>query len=324
MKGKRVLITGGLGFIGSNLAHACVAKGAAVTIFDAQIPTSGANWANLVGITDKVKVVNGNISDIEHIVPVVKDQDIVFNCAASTSHVLSIKEPVMDLATNAHGVLNVLDVLRLYNKDAIFVQVGTTTQLGKQHVSCADEEHPEFPLDIYSAHKSVAEKYTLIYGRVHGMKVVAVRLPNVYGPRGAIKSAALTFNNYFIGLALQSKPITVFGDGAQQRNIIFVTDAVEGLIAAALNPAAYGDVFFCTGDEHLSIADIAKTTARVLGNSSVSFVEWPEGSIKTDVGDVCISNAKIKKILNWSPQTALEAGLIKTKEYFIKHLEAYV
>jgi UDP-glucose 4-epimerase len=179
-------------------------------------------------------------------------------------------------------------------------------------------------MDIYSANKSVAEKYVLIYAHSRGLDATVARISNTYGPRAAIHSPDFTFNNYFIGLALQGKPITVYGAGTQKRNVIYVDDAVEGLLALGLHPASRGDTFFVVGDEHLSVAEIASATVNVMGSGELRHVDWPSGRKAIDVGDAIISNAKIKKKIGWAPCHNLTEGLTATRLFYSAHLEKYL
>ena len=324
LDGAKVLITGGLGFIGSNLVHACVEAGAEVTVFDCLDPRSGGNMANLEGVQEKIRLAFHDIQDFDRVSRHVVGKDAVFNCAASTSHPFSMREPWLDQDINCTGTINLLEAIRRFNPAARLVHVGTTTQLGPLHYSPADEQHPEFPTDIYSANKGVSEKYVLIYARSHGLNATVARLSNTYGPRAAIHSPEFTFNNYFVGLALQNKPITVFGDGAQKRNVIFVGDAVAGLLALGRHPAARGETFFVVGDEHFSVAEIARLTVEVMGAGEVRHVDWPAGRKIIDVGDAVISNAKIKQTIGWSPCVDLRAGLQKTARFYAEHLTNYL
>jgi UDP-glucose 4-epimerase len=324
LAGAHVLITGGLGFIGSNLVHACVEAGAEVTVFDCLDPRSGGNMANLLGVRKKIRLALHDIQDFDRVSKHVVGKDIIFNCAASTSHPFSMREPWLDQDVNCTGTINLLEATRRFNPQARLVHVGTTTQLGPLKYTPADEHHPEFPTDIYSANKSVSEKYVLIYARCHGLNATVARLSNTYGPRAAIHSPDFTFNNYFVGLALQGKPITVFGDGSQQRNVIYVGDAVDGLLALGRHPAARGETFFLVGDEHFNVAEIARLTVELMGAGEVRHVEWPVGRKIADVGDAIISNAKIKQTIGWSPRHDLRTGLLKTRQFFCEHLTNYL
>jgi UDP-glucose 4-epimerase len=324
LKGLRILITGGLGFIGSNLTHKCVELGAEVTIFDCLDPRSGGNLYNIHSIKDSVRLRYHDILNFDQISQEVTDKDIIVNCAASTSHPFSMKEPWIDLDVNSRGVINLLEAARRFNRDVKLIHLGTSTQLGKLRYSPADEKHPEFPTDIYSANKSVSEKYVLIYSHAYQLRAGVVRLSNVYGPKASIHSSDFTFNNYFIGLALQGKTITVFGDGKQRRNVIYVADSIAAIISTFQTEKINGETFFAVGDEHYSVAEIAKATVQHIGSGRVEFVDWPKARKSVEVGDAIISNKKIKEMLNWSPQYNLEKGLIQTKAYYEDCLGEYL
>ncbi|MGA1823484.1 MAG: NAD-dependent epimerase/dehydratase family protein [bacterium] len=324
LKGQRVLITGGLGFIGSNVAHKCLELGADVTIYDCMDPHSGGNMYNIHDIKDSVELVLGDVLDFHELSRYIVRQDIIFNCAASTSHPFSMREPLIDLDVNSKGVINLLEAARRFNRDIKIIHIGTSTQLGRLCFNPADETHPEFPTDIYSANKSASEKYVLIYGKAYQLSVTVLRLSNVFGPRATIKSSEFTFNNYFIGLALQGKEICIFGEGSQLRNIIYVDDCVAALIMASQNDKARGEVFFCVGNKHYSVAEIAKAITHYIGSGSVRFIEWPEERKAIEIGDAVISNEKIKNALGWEPHYDVATGLIKTKEYYSCCLKKYL
>ncbi|MEI7635911.1 MAG: NAD-dependent epimerase/dehydratase family protein [Syntrophus sp. (in: bacteria)] len=324
LRGQRILITGGLGFIGSNLAHMCLELGAEVTIYDCMDPSSGGNLYNIHDIRDFVQLCHYDILNMDRLSEHIFEKDIIFNCAASTSHPFSIREPWMNLDVNSRAVINLLEAIRRFNREAKFIHLGTSTQLGKLHYQPADENHPEFPTDIYSANKTVAEKYVLIYANIYGLRATVIRISNTFGPRASIHSSDFTFNNYFIGLALQNKTITVFGDGAQKRNSIFVDNVVAALILSSQTEKTNKETLFAVSDEHLSVADIAKATVKFIGSGKVKLVEWPKDRKPLEIGDAIISNKKIKSLINWKPLTDLKAGLLLTKEYYETCLDKYL
>jgi UDP-glucose 4-epimerase len=323
MRGKKVIVTGGLGFIGSNLAIKCLEEGAEVTIFDTLDNHSGGNIYNIQRVKDSVKVIVNDIRNFEGICSAVIQQDYLFNCAAYTSHPNSMKDPLLDIDVNCNGTVNILEAARRFNQGLKIVHVGTSTQIGRMVGGSVDELHPEFPLDIYSATKSASEKFVLIYGTAYRMRTTVIRLANVFGPRSSIKTPEFGFMNYFIGLALQNKTLTVFGDGGQLRNISYIDDCVEAMIVAALSDESNGQAFFAVSDNQCSVAEIATKIAEVMGGR-VSFVEWPSTRKEIDVGDAVISNAKIKATLKWTPAHDLRAGLSKTKDFYAECLEHYL
>jgi UDP-glucose 4-epimerase len=324
LAGKRVLITGGLGFIGSNLTRRCLELGAAVAVYDNLEPHGGGTLYNLEGVRDQVELHFKDLLDFDALAGQVYGRDIIFNCAASTSHPFSMREPWFDLDVNSRGVVNVLEAMRRFNKGAKLVHLGTSTQLGPLQYEPADENHPEFPTDIYSANKSASEKYVLVYAKAYGMRTTVIRLSNTYGPRATIRSADFTFNNYFVGLALQDKDITVYGEGEQLRNVVYVDDAVNALIMAAVSERSNGHTFFAVGDHHYSVAAIAAATVKAMGRGRVTHIPWPADRKSVEIGKAVISNAKIKTTIGWSPSVEFEDGLARTRDYFAGCLDQYL
>jgi UDP-glucose 4-epimerase len=324
LQGENVLITGGLGFIGSNLAHRCLELGAQVTIYDCLDPRSGGNIFNVHDIQDYVELCYHNILDFSQLSQNVVNKDVVFNCAASTSHPFSMREPWIDLDVNGRAVINLLEAVRRFNREAKFIHLGTSTQLGRLQYQPADEKHPEFPTDIYSANKCVSEKYVLVYANAYQLRASVIRLSNVYGPRASIHSPDFTFNNFFIGLALQGKDVTVYGEGSQLRNVIYVDDVISALILASQTDKTDEETFFVVGDDHHSVAQIAEATVKLMGSGRVKYVEWPQSRKSVEVGDAILSNKKVKEFLKWRPRFDLEKGLVATKSYYESCLEAYL
>jgi len=323
LHGRRVLITGGLGFIGSNLAVRCVELGARVTIYDVLDPRSGGNMQNVNVIEEEVEIIANDLRNFEGVSAALRHKDIVFNCAAYTSHPQSMTNPLTDIEVNCKGTIHLLEAARRFNPDVKIVHVGTSTQVGRMLLPEVSETHSEFPLDIYSANKSASEKYTLIYESAYKLRTTVVRLANNYGPRSNIRSADFGFINYFVGLALQHRELTVFGDGSQLRNISFVDDSVAALILAGLSDRSQGRVFFAVADQQLTVAEISEAITTHIGGK-LSFVEWPKNRGAIEIGDAVISNKCIKSTLNWQPQVDLATGLAKTREYFLPSLAKYL
>ncbi|NKB33470.1 MAG: NAD-dependent epimerase/dehydratase family protein [Pseudomonadales bacterium] len=324
LEGKQVLITGGLGFIGSNLARKCLEAGAAVTVYDCLDPHSGGNMSNIDDIKDQLTLSVNDILNFEKLCESVIDKDLVVNCAASTSHAFSMREPWVDQDVNSKAVINLLEAVRRFNPTVKLVHLGTTTQLGTLRYEPADEKHPEFPTDIYSANKSVSEKYVLIYANSYNLRATVLRLSNVYGPRASIHSPEFTFNNFFLGLAMQDKPITVYGEGNQLRNLIHVDDVVTAIEKTFLNPDTDGEVFFVTGDNHISIAGIAAAIVEAAGKGEVKHIEWPAERKSTEFGNAIISNDKLKQATGWLPSIVLEEGLRETVAFYRDRLDEYL
>jgi UDP-glucose 4-epimerase len=323
LTGQRVLITGGLGFIGSNVAHRCVELGAGVTIYDSLDPRSGGNMQNVAGIEKAVEIITSDLRNFEAISAAIRHKDIVFHCAAYTSHPQSMTDPLTDIEVNCKGTIHVLEAARRFNSNVKIVHVGTSTQIGRMILPEVSETHPEFPIDIYSANKSASEKYALIYENAYKLRTTVVRLANNYGPRSNIRSADFGFVNYFIGIGLQNRELTVFGDGSQLRNISFVGDSVEALVFAAVSEKSEGQVFFAVADTQISVAEISEAIAKHIGGT-VRFVEWPKNRAAIEIGDAVIKNEKIKAVLSWEPRVSLAVGLGYTKDYYSSCLNRYL
>ena len=320
---KKILITGGLGFIGSNLADKCLHLGAKVTVYDNLDPRLGGNLQNISSFKKDIELIQKDIRDADALTEAVKGQDIIFNCAAYTSHAGSMREPLEVIDINCKGTINLLEAARKVNVDAKIIHVGTSTQVGKMQLNVVDELHPEYPIDIYSANKTVSEKYVLIYNSAYKMRTSVVRLANNYGPRATIKSPDFGFINFFVGLALQNKEITVFGEGGQLRSFSYVEDSVEALIAVALSEKSNGQVFFAVSDEQVSVHQVSEKIVKIIGGK-LKQIDWPNERKVIEIGDAVISNKKIKEVLGWKPECTVEEGLKKTKEYFTPVLEKYL
>jgi UDP-glucose 4-epimerase len=323
VKDHHVLVTGGLGFIGSNLVHELVARGAIVTVYDNLDPSCGGNRNNLEGVEDHIELIGDDIRNFDALAAAVRGKQYVFHCAARTSHPGSMTDPVTDIAVNCTGTINLLEAVRRFQADAKIVHVGTSTQIGRHVAPKVTELHPEFPVDIYSANKVASEKYVLIYGTAHRMRTTVVRLANNFGPRANIRSPQFGFVNYFVGLALQGKELTVFGDGAQLRTISFVGDSVAALLLAAESANADGEVWFAVADGQTSVVQIATAITDEIGGT-VRHVPWPPERAAIEIGDAVIDNSKIRSRLGWAPRVAIAEGLRHTKAYFDSRSRGYL
>jgi len=311
----KVLIVGGAGFLGANLVRRVLQEeGTQVTVFETLEPHLHATVAHLRPVWDRIRFVRGDLRDEYLLADVVQDQDLIFNCAAQTSHPLSIQFPLLDTEINCAGSLKLLEAIRLLSPQAVVVYTSSSTVIGRASDRVVDEDHRERPLDIYSANKGVAEKYYSIYHGLHGLRTVVLRFANLFGPFGK-GYPEFGFVNYFIHLAWAGEPIRIFGPGDQTRNVMYVGDAADVLWKAARHPELYGQILFATGDEHLRVGEIAEGIVRVFDRGSVRYdVEWPEERRKIEVASVTYSSDRLRSLIGWKPQWTFKEGLLKTRQ----------
>jgi len=321
---KDVLILGGMGFMGSTTAHHLIRMGARVTLYDAMLPQYGGNKANVRGITDKLKVVEGDVRDFDLLKENIKEKDVVINYSAQVSHIDSMKDPYLDIDINCKGNMNVLEAVRRFNDSARVIICSTRSQIGRMEYDPVDEKHPEFPTDIYSANKSAAEKYHLIYSGAYDIFTSSLRITNVYGPRAQVKSSGYGIVNYFIRLALEGKNITVFEPGMQKRDVLYVDDAVAAMLLAGASKKAKAQVFNVASGKTHPLLEIVKQIVNVAGKGSWSMVPWPENRKRIEVGDVSMSISKIAGTLEWRPTIELDEGLHRSVEYYREFINEYV
>lgn len=321
--GKTFLIVGGGGFIGSNFAIECIERGATVRVLDNFNSRGGGNLYNLDAIKGDFELIRDDVLYFEDWESLLNGVDCVLNCASSTSHPLSMREPLFDLENNCRLVLILLAAIKKYRPVAKVINLGTTTQLGKLLSAPADELHAEFPLDIYSANKVASEKYVLVYANNFGISGINLRLSNVFGPRAPIHSSEFTFNNYFVGCAIKDGLIKVFGEGESLRNVLYVDDAVQGIFDAFQNLDRMKGAYFLVGDNHYSVKDIAKTTGKVF-DANVLHVEYPAKRKVFEIGNAVYRNNKFKKITGWGAKIGLEEGLLAMKEFLRNSKEQYL
>jgi UDP-glucose 4-epimerase len=309
----KVLIVGGAGFLGANLVRRCLAeRGVIVTVLDSLDPHLHATTRHLREVWARIRFVRGDIRDETLLAEIVQGQDVIFNCAAQTSHPLSIQYPLLDAEINCLGNLKLLEAVRLLNPGARVIYTSSSTVIGKAQTPVVDEDHPERPLEIYSANKGVAEKYYQIYHTIHDLQTVVLRFANLYGPYGK-GYQEFGFINYFIHLAWSGAPITIYGSGDQTRNVLHVDDATDLLWRAARESRLVGHTHFATSSEHLSVARIAETIVQVLGRGRVEHIEWPDERKRIEIDRVQFSSERLRSIVDWVPRHDLESGLRAVK-----------
>jgi len=323
-KDLKVLITGGLGFVGSNLAHRLAGLGADITITDNFLPGHGANMRNIHGIEDRVKVHEYDIRDSESMGGLVEGKDIIFNIAAQTSHTDSMKDPFLDVDINCRGQAILLETIRDKNPAARLVYTSTRAIYGAPFEVPATENTGPNPTDIYGANKFVGELYHRIYHGAHGIPAVILRFSNGYGPRAQIQHSKFGILNWFIGLILKNDKIKIFGDGAQLRDYTYVDDMVDAFLLAGMRPEAVGKTYNVTAGDRIKFVDMVEKLIEIAGQGEYELVPWPEEYKKIEVGDFVADGSKIKDELGWQPKTDFADGLKQTFEYYRNNLDHYL
>jgi UDP-glucose 4-epimerase len=321
--GAKVLITGGLGFIGSNLARRLVCEGANVTMVDSLIPEYGGNRANITDFADRVEVNITDVRDIHAMGHLIQGKDYLFNLAGQTSHLDSMTDPHTDLEINCKAQLSILEACRLKNP-AIRVVFASTRQIyGKPDRLPVDENHILRPTDVNGINKMAGEWYHILYSQVHGIRACSLRLTNTYGPGMRIKDARQTFLGIWVRRVLEDKSFEIWG-GDQKRDFTYVDDCVEALLLAATQPEAVGEIFNLGGCEVVTLKKAGDLLKEVEPKACYQLRAFPEERKAIDIGDFYADFSKIRNRLGWSPRTDLRTGLKKTLDYYRKNLNAYL
>lgn len=323
LKNINILITGGLGFIGSNLAIKLVKLGAKVTLLDSLIPEYGGNLKNISGYERKLAINISDLRDKYSINQIVKRQDILFNLAGQTSHQDSMINPLIDLDINSKSQLILLEACKNNNKNIHIVYASTRQIYGKPVYLPVNEKHPVNPIDINGINKLSAENFHSLYNIIYGIKCSILRLTNTYGPRMRIKDARQTFLGIWIKNLLIGKPIEVFGDGCQLRDFTFIDDVLNALILSATNKETIGKIFNIGGDEVISLNKLAELMIKVNGTGTYKNIDFPTDRKKIDIGDYYSDYSLFNKCTNYYPRVKLIDGLTKTLNYFSKYLKYY-
>lgn len=323
-KGKKILISGGLGFMGSNLAIRLVKEGADVTIIDSLIPEYGGNLWNIAPIKDQVKI---NISDVrdEHSMQyLIKDQEYFFNLAGQTSHLDSMNNPFTDLDINAKAQLSILEACRKYNPTIKVIFASTRQLYGKPLYLPVDEKHPVCPVDVNGINKMSGEGYHIVYNKVYGIQSVILRFTNTFGPRMRIKDARQTFLGIWVNNLIQNKPISKFGDGCQVRDYNYIDDVVDAFLLVASSTQWDGTIYNLGNNDPISLKRTAELMIDENSCGEFEFKKFPSDLKKIDIGNYYSDFSKIKNKLGWSPKTANCDGFRKTIDYYKENFEHYV
>jgi UDP-glucose 4-epimerase len=320
---KDILITGGLGFIGSNLAARLLAEGARVTLCDAMIEGYGGNPANIREIRPEVEVDTSDVRDAAAMERLVAGKDVVFHLAAQVSHIMSLSNPYPDIDINIKGTAVVLEACRKVNPEAVVVRSGTRGQYGPAVHLPVSEETPSDPRGIYEISQLSAEMICRTYTRIHGIRTVPLRLTNIYGPRSQMKHSQFGVVNWFLRLALEGRPIPIFGSGKILRDFLYVEDCVEALLRAAAEPKAVGEILNVGHDRPSTFLEVAEILCEIVPGARIEFTEFTPERRAQEPGDFVSDIAKIRRLVGWEPKVGLREGLARTAEFYRERREDY-
>jgi len=321
--GQRVLITGGLGFIGSTLARRLAVQGARVTVIDSLLENTGAGLHNVADIKDHIHVIISDIRDRASCSAAICDSDIIFNLAGATSHLDSMTFPAVDLEANVTSQLLFLENVRKLNPNVRIVFGSTRQVYGRPQYLPVDENHALMPVDVNGIHKLSAELYHQLFHSVYSLRSTVIRLTNTYGPRMRIMDARQTFLGLWIKKALRNEPFEVWG-GEQLRDFLFVEDTVDALLLVANNDSTNGQIFNVGGSEVLSLKETAQRVVTTCGAGSFTINSFPDERKRIDIGDYFADSTKIHAAVGWSPAHSFNAGLQRTVDFFKEHINEYV
>ncbi len=323
---KNVLITGGLGFIGSNFAHVLVALGAKVSIVDKLVVGSGGNHFNMEGIRNKVKIYEEDVCNIAYMKQIVKDKDYIIHCAGLVDHLKSIKDPLFDLENNTIATISLLEACRESNSNVLILFTGTRGVYGKvspQKQPVKETVCPK-PIDCNGINKLACDYYHLLYSQIHGLKTIVFRITNTFGPRQSLRYSGNGFITQFIKRAMQGKAIEIYGSGEQRRDFIYVWDLINAMISASLYEECIGQIYNI-GGEVFSVRDVANKICSVLGRSAKHvFVPYPDYTSKIEIGNYSADNLRIREKAHWNIVKGFDKGLVETIMYYKTFLEKYV
>jgi len=325
--GRRALVTGGLGFIGSTLAHRLAGYGADVVLVDSLVPEYGGNPANVADLErrsgGRVRVNISDIRDPHSMRHLVQDREVIFNLAGQTSHMDSMRDPFTDLEINCTAQLRLLEVCRQVAPQVKIVYASTRQIYGKPDYLPVDERHLLRPTDVNGVNKMAGEWYHVLYNNVYGLKACALRLTNTYGPRMRVKDARQTFLGVWIKLLVEGKPFEVWG-GEQKRDFTYGEDCAEALLLAAESPETDGKIYNIGGDSVVTLAELADALVRANGGGSYEIKEFPADRKRIDIGDYYADDTMFRQAVGWAPRTPLEQGLAETLAYYRETLPKYL
>lgn len=323
--GKRITITGGLGFLGSSLAVKLSWANAKITIIDNLAPLYGANYFNLNHSNRKnINVIIGDIRNKDLLKDIIKNSEFIFHFAAQVSYIDSLNMPFDDLEINVGGTLNILEILRNHNRKARLFFASSRLVLGSALENNIKESHPPQPISLYGIHKLTSENHILIYYKNFGIRSTILRITNPYGPRQQIKHDKYSLVGWFIRQAMEDKTIKIFGTGSQRRDYIYIDDISRAIILLAKNENSSGEIFNVGCGKSIEFKEMVKKIVKIVGRGNIVFVDWPEDYEKIETGNIQIDTGKIFKLTGWKAKVNLAEGIQRTYDYYSKYFNKYV
>ncbi len=323
-QGKKILITGGLGFIGSNLAIKLIFLGAEVTLVDSMIPDYGGHLFNIEHIKNQVKINFSDVRDFHSMEYLVKDQNYLFNLAGQVSHIDSMIDPLTDLDINTRAQVFILESCRKFNPKIVITFASTRQIYGKPQYLPVDEKHPLYPTDVNGINNMAGEWYHTLYHNVYDMNTVSLRLTNTYGPRQLMKHNRQGFITVFIKQIIQGEKIKIFGDGQQIRDMNYVDDVVDALLMAGLKQECYGQVYNLGRNEPINLLNLVKLLIEINGSGDFEIIPFPPEKKRIDIGDYYGDYRKFSQMTGWSPKFSLKEGFSNMINYYKEHLDKYL
>lgn len=322
--GRKILVTGGLGFLGSSLAVRLVEYGAHVTVIDNLHPLYGGNRFNIADVADRLEIVLDDVRNLDVLRPLIASHDTMFHLAAQVSYIDSLSMPYEDLDLNARATLGILESCRTLNPQMRILFSSSRMTYGRVDAPLVSETSPTNPLSLYGIHKLTAEKYLLMYYKDFGIPTTILRLTNPYGPRQQIKHSKYSLVGWFVRQAMDGNTIKVFGDGGQLRDYVFVEDIVDAMLRCAATPAAAGEVINVGSGQSTVFRDMVSAIVRCVERGRVEFVPWPENYERVETGDIAVDVSKLKALTAWESRYTLDEGIRETFEYYSHHARHYI